>query len=349
VADEQSGLARAGDLEPLAGQVVTAGAPRSVRDVDAGFWDDQRARDAAVWFWLQSFRSQHTRDAYRRDIGMWFASCDARSVPVNDARRNDVDGWRDEMDAVGLAAATIHRRLAAVSSFYAYWLDEDVVERNPAANVRRPPRSREPTSITLTAQQARQLLGYVDGLADTRPSVIVRLLAETGMRIGELLGARVEDLAMDDGHYILRVTRKGGRAQALPVAPTTRHRIAGHLAGRAEGYIVQAHRRRRESASGGKLDRWYVWDLLRRVAREAGLPDEVVGSLHPHVFRASCATIAAAAGEPLVEIQRLLGHADPRTTDGYIGRTRALAASPAYRVAALIAPGQADAPGPEGT
>lgn len=78
------------------------------------------------------------------------------------------------------------------------------------------------------------------------------------------------------------------------------------------------------------------------MAGEAGLPDEIVGNLHPHVFRASCATIAAAAGEPLVEIQRLLGHADPRTTDGYIGRTRALAASPAYRVAALITPAQAD-------
>jgi site-specific recombinase XerD len=327
------------DLVPVIdGRVVPAARPASARDVDAGFWHDPVARDAAVWFWLQSFASQHTRDAYRRDIGRWFAYCDGRGIPVGDARRNDVDGWRDEMAAAGRAAATIHRRLAAASSFYAYWLDEDVVQRNPAANVRRPPRSREPTSITLTAQQARQLIGYVDGLADTRPSVIVRLLAEAGLRVGELLGARVEDLAMDDGHHILRVTRKGGRVQALPVAPTTRHRIAEHLAGRPEGYIIQAYRPRPGSDSGGKLDRWYIWDLLRRVAREAGLPDELVASLHPHVFRASCATIAAAAGEPLVEIQRLLGHADPRTTTGYIGRTRALAASPAYRVAALIAP-----------
>lgn len=327
------------DLVPVIdGQVVPAARPASARDVDADFWHDPVARDAAVWFWLQSFASPHTRDAYRRDIARWFAYCDGRCIPVGDARRNDVDGWRDEMAAAGRAAASIHRRLAAASSFYAYWLDEDVVQRNPAANVRRPSRSREPTSITLTAQQARQLIGYVDGLPDTRPSVIVRLLAEAGLRVGELLGARVEDLAMDDGHHILRVTRKGGRAQALPVAPTTRHRIAEHLAGRAEGYIVQAHRPRPVSGSDGKLDRWYIWDLLRRVAREAGLPDEVTTNLHPHVFRASCATIAAAAGEPLVEIQRLLGHADPRTTTGYIGRTRALAASPAYRVAALIAP-----------
>jgi len=44
----------------------------------------------------------------------------------------------------------------------------------------------------------------------------------------------------------------------------------------------------------------------------------VVNKLHPHVLRASCATIAAAAGVPQHEIQLLLGHADPRTTAVYI-------------------------------
>jgi integrase/recombinase XerD len=328
-----------GDPVPLTGEVITATRPGSVREVDPSSWHEPAARNAALRFWLQSFQSVHTRDAYWRDIGGWFAYCDVHHVPVNDPGRNDVDGWRDELNAAGRAASTIRRRLAAVSSFYAYWLDEGVVERNPAANARRPARPRGPSSITLTAQQARQLLGYVDGLADTRPSVIVRLLAETGMRVSELTGARVEDLAMDDGHHILWVTRSGGKQQALPVTSTTRQRIKVFLDGRTVGYIVQARQPRRESTSDGQLSRWYIWELLRRVAREAGLPDEIVSNLHPHVFRASCATIAATAGEPLIEIQRLLGHADPRTTSGYVGRTRGLAASPTYKIAALIAPG----------
>ena len=326
------------DRAPLTGKALAAAGPASVREVDADVWHDPVARDAAAWFWVQSFASVHTRDAYRRDIESWFIYCDGHDVLVSDARRSDADGWRDELAAAGLAATTINRKLAAASSFYACWLDEDVVQRNPVANVRRLARSREPVSISLTAQQARQLLGYVDDLADTRPSVIVRLLAETGMRVGQLLGARVEDLATDGSHHILRITRTGGRTQAVPVMPATRHRITLHLAGRTSGYIVQARRPRRGSAAYGKLDRWYVRDVLRRVAREAGLPDALVNNLHPHVFRASCATIAAAAGEPLAEIQRLLGHADPRTTTGYIERTRRLAPSPAYVVAAMIAP-----------
>jgi integrase/recombinase XerD len=100
------------------------------------------ARDAVACFWAQSFASVHTRDAYRRDIEGWFIYCDTHDVLVSDARRSDADGWRDELAAAGLAATTINRRLAAVSSFYACWLDEDVVQRNPVANVRRPVRSR---------------------------------------------------------------------------------------------------------------------------------------------------------------------------------------------------------------
>jgi len=196
------------DVVPVVtGAVVPARPAITIRDVCAEFWDDQNARDAAVWFWLESNESPHTRDAYRRDIDQWFAFCDERGVPLNDARRADVDAWRNQLAADGLANSTIARKLSAVSSFYSYWLDEDVVQRNPAKNAKRPRRSSEPKSITLTPQQAQQLIGSVDGLKDRRPAVIVRLLAETGMRISELCCARVQDLAMDDGHHVLVITR----------------------------------------------------------------------------------------------------------------------------------------------
>ena len=323
---------------PLTGTAAAGRPAISVRDVRAGFRDDHTARAAAVWFWLDASGSPHTREAYRRDIAQWFGWCDASGVPPGDARRADVDAWRGELGAAGLAGATIARKLSAVSSFYAYWLAEDAVERNPAKNARRPRQSGEPKSITLTRQQAAQLLAYADSLPDTRPAVIVRLLAETGMRISELCSARAEHLAMDGGHHVLMITRKGGRPQALPIAPATRARVGEHLGGRRDGFIVRARRTGPAAAGGGRLDRKYVWRLLRRLAAGAGLPEDVVSKLHPHVLRASCATIAAADGVPHHEIQRMLGHADPRTTAGYIRHARGLDASPVYRVAAAIAP-----------
>jgi integrase/recombinase XerD len=321
------------DLVPLTGIITQPPVPQSVREVDPARWDEETAWNAAVEFWLKSKTSQHSRDAYRRDITLWHDWCDEHDVPLDDARRGDVDEWRDQLPG---RPATVARRLAAVSSFYGYWASEDLVARNPAANAARPKVSPKPVSIFLTLRQAAGLLEYVDGLRDGRPALIVRLLAQTGMRVGELTGARAERIAMAGGHHVLLITRKGGAEEQLPVAASTYERLQAYLGGRTEGYILHVQRTERRTGDG-QMDRSYVRQLLRRMAREAGLEPGVHQRMHPHVLRHSAATLLAADNVPVHEIQRLLGHADLRTTQRYIHHAEDLDASPVYRLAHLLA------------
>jgi integrase/recombinase XerD len=315
--------------------IVPVTAPLSVRDVNAAHWNEDAALEAAIFFWLDSKTSPHTKAAYGRDIRSWFTWCRENSVPVDGARRADVDAWRGSLTG---SAATVARMLAAVSSFYSYWMEEDLVARNPAANAKRPKVSTAPVSIALTLRQAHLLLGYIDGLADLRAGVIVRLLAETGMRVGELCGAGVTDLAMTGGHHVLWVTRKGGARQALPIATATHARVMDYLDGRTDGWII--HVRRTERRQGdGRMDRSYVRQLLRRLTREAGLPAEVHTRMHPHVLRHSAATLMHADGVPVAEIQLVLGHADIRTTQRYIHHAESLENNPVYRLHAALSRG----------
>jgi site-specific recombinase XerD len=324
------------DLSPvLAGAVVGRLPAASVRDVDPGRWDEAAARQLAVDIWIGAQLSEHTKAAYSRDIAGWLAFCDEQDVPVNDARRGDVDAWREEI-APGLSPATIARRLSTVSSFYRYWDEEGMVARNPAANAKRPKVSAKPVSISLDKPQASQLLTYVDGLADRRPGVIYRLLAQTGMRVGELTAATVPDLAMSGGHHILSVTRKGGEREQLLIVPTTYERVMAYLDGRPDGYILHVARTERRTGDG-QMDRSYVRQLLRRLAREAGLPAEVWQRMHPHVLRHSVATLLAADNVPVPEIQAFLGHASLQTTQRYIHHAKGFDKSPGYRMAALLA------------
>jgi integrase/recombinase XerD len=319
----------------ISGVVVPAPLRLSVRDVDARHWDEKDHWDAAVHYWLIAQRSQHTRDAYRRDITQWHEWCDDEGVPINDARRADVDEWRDLITARPEAPATVARRLCAVSSFYDYWLAEDVLTRNPAKNAKRPKVSSAPGSIALSRRHSMELMAYVDTLEDKRTGLIVRLLAETGMRVGELTGARVSDLRYTSGHHTVTVTRKGGEQQELTITGSTYERIQDYLNGRSDGWIITVKRTERRT-SDGRMDRAYVRVLLRRAGRDAGLPREVWERLHPHVMRHSAATLLAADGVPLHEIQALLGHADLRTTQRYIHHAESLDASPGYRLAQLI-------------
>lgn len=325
------------ELAPvLAGAIVARPPGLSVRDIDAAYWDQDAAWDAAVQIWLKSVTSQHSRDAYLGDISLWHDWCDDGDIPLDDARRADVEGWRDHLYARPEKTATVARRLSAVSSFYRYWLDEDVVARNPVAKATRPKVSRKPGSISLTRIQAGALIAYVDSLADPRPAVIVRLLAETGMRVSELTGAQVGDILLTGGHHVLSITRKGkDEPEFMPIALTTYDRIMAYLGGRENGYLLYVTRTERR-AGDGQMDRSYVRQLLRRMAREAKLPKEVWQRMHPHVLRHSAATLLAAAGVPIHEIQRLLGHASIETTQRYIHHQEGLDASPVYTMAALL-------------
>lgn len=293
-------------------------------------------RHAAIETWLQAFSSANTREAYARDISRWFGWLDAYGVPLDQARRGDVDAYRAEMedDDPRPAIATVRRRLAVISSFYAYWVAEGVLERNPAAHARRPKAAREPGSIALTLAQARQLTDYADSLPEARPALVVRLLLETGMRVSELCAATVEDLAATSGHRTLTIVRKG-RIQATTVLlPATAHALDAYLAGRASGPLLGTASR---GGGLGQMDRGYVRKLVRRLAREAGLPKEVCERMHPHVLRHTAATLLDEAGVPMQRIQRQLGHADIRQTELYAGHRQDLEASPVYVLGGLLA------------
>jgi len=80
-----------------------------------------------------------------------------------------------------------------------------------------------------------------------------------------------------------------------------------------------------------------VWRLVRRLAAQAGLPDEVAGHLGPEAMRHSFAALYLDAGGSLSELQQVMGHADPRTTRRYDRSRQMTDRSPGDVVAAYLA------------
>lgn len=87
--------------------------------VPTGTSNAQRHADL-LGAWLASYGSANTRDAYRRDARIFLSYLEATGVDLLAVRRPHVDVFVRVRQTAGESPATLNRRLAAVSAFYAY-------------------------------------------------------------------------------------------------------------------------------------------------------------------------------------------------------------------------------------
>ncbi len=135
------------------------------------------------------------------------------------------------------------------------------------------------------------------------------------------------------------MTRKGARKAKVPLTPATVAALDAYLADRAtlaglssaaalSGPLLA-------TASGGRLRQGHLWELVRRLARDAAV--ETWQKLSPHSLRHSAITFALDAGATLRDVQDYAGHKDPRTTRRYDHSRDSLDRNAAYTVAAYLA------------
>jgi len=117
--------------------------------------------------WFANLRNPNTRLAYENDLQEF--RCFVGIEPPEEFRsvtRAPVIAWRTDLERRLCAAATIQRKLTAVSSLFAYLCEQNAVLHNPVDGVKRPKsQRREGTTPALSDEQARALLSAPQGEA----------------------------------------------------------------------------------------------------------------------------------------------------------------------------------------
>ncbi len=284
--------------------------------------------DLLVAAWLVSYPSPHTRRGYARDVRVWRDWCERQGVPLAEVNRVHLDAWARE--GAGYAdpkPASLARRLAAVSAFYDYLVQQGVLEDNPATNVRRPSVDRDHSGTRgLTADEAKVLLLVGRERLSLRDQAAVRLMMGSGLRVGSVIGADVAGLGHSRGHRTLTTTYKGNKVITRALPPVTVAVLEEYLDGREDGPLLV-------SRTGQRLSYSTLFRVTRRAAELAGLEDPA--TVTPHSLRHTFATLSLDAGASLTEVQDAMGHADPRTTRVYDRMRGRLDRDPSYRLAAL--------------
>jgi integrase/recombinase XerD len=180
----------------------------------------------------------------------------------------------------------------------------------------------------LDAPDVASPIGICDG-------AILATLAYTACRVGELVTLRVGSYRSSGGHKVLDIYGKGSKERVVPVAPAAFERIEQWLdAAGIRDHLDEPLFRPAATARGQGRDgflptlltRRAVQYLVKRYARVLGLDPAVT----VHSFRVTALTTAREQGVDIIDLQDFAGHADPRTTLGYIRSRDRLSKSPAY-------------------
>lgn len=214
--------------------------------------------------------------------------------------------------------ATINRKLANLSVFFRWCVDNGYTNADPVANIKRVSEQKAPKWLTRPevykvlrkSRQAVQVasikkLDYSLAIA-VRTYAIVVLLLSTGLRVSELCDLKLGDIRLSEraGMVVVR-WGKGGKRRQVPLNGDGRRALREWLAIRSSDtpYLFMSE--------GGRMSRQLVQWHLSQLGREIGV------HLSPHLLRHTFGKSLVDAGEGLERVAQLMGHSDVNTTAIY--------------------------------
>jgi integrase/recombinase XerD len=200
-----------------------------------------------------------------------------------------------------LSKATVWTYMKAINRFLAWAKEEgEAVD----AKGRVPKLQRKVIQVL-----SREEIDAMEHAAATeRDAIIVRLLADTGIRVGELAALRTNDLIERSRQHLLRIRGKGGTERLVPILPALFRRLQRYATNKrpadATGNRLFISSRRSRAGMYEPMTESGVGQMIRDVAERAGIERRV----HPHLFRHSAATYYLQRGMDSLLVAQLLGH-----------------------------------------
>jgi site-specific recombinase XerD len=234
-------------------------------------------------------KSAQTLKSYGDGVRGFLRWCDTNGhTPALD--RDLVKTWVAELLESGAEPATARARQLGLRRFSAWLEEEGEVDTDPLLGLKAPKLDTKVTE-SLTDDELRRLIKACSGkeFRDRRDEAIVRLMAETGMRAGEVIGLTVADVDLQRG--VVTVHRgKGGKGRVAPFGPQTARAIDRYTRMR------RAHRLADTTAlwlgdRGKELAYFGLRNALQYRAELAGLK-----GFHLHLLRHTAASRWLAAG-----------------------------------------------------
>jgi len=243
---------------------------------------------------------------------------------IEKLERVDLEGFVEHEQDRGLRISTVRTRLACIIAFLHYLMEQDVIA---GSLLKRGIKLKLPETLPRAINPA-PLKKLLSAIEDTRDRALFLLLLRTGMRIGEALGLKLNDLDIKDRKVHLFMGEKNSMGRVVYLSDDAL-------------FAMKLWLRRREKnkefifygQSGGHLCYSTGRGLFVKYLKKAGLDQK---GYTVHCLRHTFASELLNAGMRLECLQQLLGHQDIEVTRRYARLTDTTREQEYFRAMAVI-------------
>jgi len=266
---------------------------------------------ASVWFFLDFCGKSGKRD-------------------LEEIERADLEAFIEYEQDRGLRISTVRTRLACVIAFLHFLMEQDLISGSllkRRIQLKLPdvlPRAMNPADV-------RKLLSVID---DLRDRALILILLRTGMRIGEALGLRLNDLDIPDRKVHLFEGEKNSMGRVVYLSDDVLFALKLWLRRRDQNkeFVFYGQGNKRLCYSAGR-------SRFMTYLKKAGLEQK---GYTVHCLRHTFASELLNAGMRLECLQQLLGHQDIEVTRRYARLTDRTREEEYFRAMAIIEKGGID-------
>jgi integrase len=267
---------------------------------------------------LQSLRALGRREKTLRSyafdwrlFSQWYQQTNGEPFDLRRLSTIDLQDYKSHLMTREHAPATINRRLVFLKRYAGFGVEQGAVRQNLHRAFQQVQRVRQQSLApkSVSSREVRRFLKELELLGNLRDQAIIYLFLYSGLRVGELVRLRREDLALSEKKGTIHIRSeiaKGGRERTVPVPLEARRRLQAYLDSRKDDLPELFLGQR------GPIQEDAVVRIIRKYAERIGL------TITPHQLRHTFAyQYLAKNSNDLVGLAAILGHESLNTTRLY--------------------------------
>ena len=296
-------------------------------------------------FLFKSFLANHKKSTaleYRnaaKDFFSFIVSNDSEFKSIENLTRHHLIFYRKYLEGKKASNKTILKKLSGISSLCKFLAAEGLIDKDIVYGIQRPKTHNKKETADLSDVDVKAIFNSFDlkSFYFYSHRAIFAVGLYTGLRSHEIRNLKIRNFGEVAGHRVLNLSIKGDKPHEIPLNPFVVRCILEHIDKLKElgfkvnddHYLFPSLKTRQNKPMAAKPFSF----IFQRRLKMANVEQSHLRRYSPHSMRATFAGhLLNTVEAPLEEVQKLLGHSSPTTTQKYNKRKKSHDKSPVYKI-----------------